>query len=151
MSQVRTSSPDQTSNEGRTVNVDVIAERSPGNGGVTFSLQSHLADDDGRLVFDQDRDEMRKLDYYLIEFDLDDRTGLNLQFAPRKEDAFWVLMGADESDVPPCPEEPSYSDEIHVVDVQQRKLTVRNENNRVAKFAYSLGFVKGDGSHVRFE
>ena len=101
------------SSEGRTVKVKVIAEPDANAGEVTFKLDSELKDDEDRLVFDQDRDEMRKLDYYLVEFELDDRTDLDLQFAPRKEDAFWVVMGRDDTTDPPCPKQPSHSDEIH--------------------------------------
>ena len=137
------------SSEGRTVKVKVIAEHDAGE--VTFKLDSELKDEEDRLVFDQDRDEMRKLDYYLVEFELDDRTGLDLQFAPRKEDAFWVVMGPDDRTDPPCPKQPSNSAEIHAVDVDKHTLTVRNENNTIAKFAYSLGFVTGHGREVRFD
>jgi hypothetical protein len=137
--------------EGHTVQVYVIAESGPTPGSVTFKLDSDLTDDKDELVFDQDRDDMRKLDYYLIEFNLVDRTGLRLQFAPSKQDAFWVIMGSDDTTSPPCPKAPSYSDEIYAIDVDKDKLTVRNENNTIAKFAYSLGFVKGDGSAVRMD
>lgn len=142
---------DQVSNEGRTVKVDVIAEPGATLGDVTFRLNSELKNDDDQLVFDQNRDEMRKLDYYLVEFELDDRTDLDLRFATRKKDAFWVVMGPDGATDPPYPKQPSYSDEIRAVDVDKRKLTVRNENNTVAKFAYSLGFVTRDGRKVRFD
>lgn len=142
---------DEVTSEGQIVEVDVIAEPGPTAGSVTFRLDSDLKDETDELIFDQDRDAMRKLDHYLIEFNLVDRTDLDLQFAPSKRDAFWVIMGPDGTTNPPCPREPSYSEEIYAVDVSRRRLTVRNENNRVAKFTYSLGFLKGDGSHVRFE
>jgi len=131
--------------------VDVIAEPGATLGEVTFRLNSQLKDDENQLVFNQDRDEMRKVDYYLVEFKLDDRTDLGLQFTPRKKDAFWVVMGPDGGADPAYPKQPSYSDEIYAVHVDKHNLRVRNENNRVAKFAYSLGFLTRDGSEVRFD
>ncbi len=138
------------SNKDHTVKVDVIAEPGAALGDVIFRLNSELKNDEEQLVFDQDRDEMRKLDDDPVEFELDDRTDLDLQFA-RKKDAFWVVMGPDSTTDPPYPKQPSYSDEIYAVDVDKHKLTVRNENNTVAKFAYSLGFVTRNGSKVRFD
>lgn len=151
MTDTKSTQPEQALGMGRTVDVDVIAELDPETKEVSFRLDSDLKDDDDELVFDQNRDEMRKPDYYLVEFNLVDRTGLGLRFTPSTKDAFWVNMGPDDRDSPPCPTTPSYSEEIRAVDVSKKKLTVRNENNTVAKFTYSLGFLTSDGNDLRFD
>lgn len=151
MTDTKSAQPEQALGESRTVDVFVIAELDSKTNDVSFRLDSDLKDDDDELVFDQNRDEMRKPDYYLVEFNLVDRTGLGLRFTPSTKDAFWVNMGPDDKANPPCPLEPSYSDEIRAVDVDRDKLTVRNENNAVAKFTYSLGFLTSDGGAVRFD
>jgi len=139
--------------KGRPVRVDVIAESGPSPGEVKFRLDSELieGEDDGGLIFDQDRDDMRKLDYYLVEFHLVDKTRLGLRFATDKKDAFWVVTGPVDGPSPPCPTKPSYADEIHAINVQRGRLIVRNENNTVANFTYSLGFLTREGTAVRFD
>lgn len=139
--------------EGRPVRVDVTAELDPLRK-VVFKLDSELIegdDDGGGLIFDQDRDEMRKHDYYLVEFILKDRTHRGLRFAPDLKDAFWVATGPIEKAPPVCPTKPSYDGEIHAIEVSDKTLTVRNENNTVVNFAYSLGFIARDGSAIRLD
>jgi hypothetical protein len=139
--------------KGRPVRVDVIAESDPSSGEVRFRLDSELieGEDDGGLIFDQDRDDMLKLDYYLVEFKLVDRTRLGLRFSPDKKDAFWVVTGPVDAPNPPCPTTPSYTEEIHAIDVERGRLIVRNENNTVANFTYSLGFLTREGKAIRFD
>lgn len=141
-----------TPGEAKPVRVDIIVERDSSNG-LKFKLDSELieGDDDGGLIFDQDRDEMRKLDYYLVEFVLKDRSGRGLTFAPDLKNAFWVSTAPIDAPSPPCPEAPSFDEEIHAIDVSAHTLTVRNENNTIVNFAYSLGFVSRDGSAVRLD
>lgn len=139
--------------EARPVRVDVFAERDP-SGGIRFRLDSELIegnDDGGGLVFDQDRDEMRKPDYYLVEFILKDRSGHGLKFAPDIKEAFWISSAPVDEPSPVCPKAPSFDEEIHAIDVRPHTLTVRNENNRIVNFAYSLGFVDKDGQPVRLD
>lgn len=144
----------QAAGEGRPVKVAVTAERDPITDEVRFKLDSDLIegeDDGGGLVFDQNRDDMWKIDYYIVEFDLDDRTGRGLRFAPDKDEAFWVNTGPVDAPSPPCPTTPSFSDEIHALAVDGCKLIVRNENNTIANFSYSLGFVTEDGNQIRLD
>lgn len=96
------------------------------------------------LVFNKDNDyingkKMTKQDYYLIEFNLIDQTGLNLGFAPNPIHALWVQFGT-ASNPPPCPTSACYSDEFFAVCVDQggKKLTVRNEDSNVADFSFTL-------------
>lgn len=153
MTDTRSRRPSTVPAKGRPVKVDVIADLDPSSGEVAFRLDSELIDgeNDGGLIFDQDRDDMRKLDYYLVEFNLVDRTRLGLRFAPGKKDAFWVVTGPIDGPNPPCPTRPSYADEIHAINVGRGRLVVRNENNTVANFTYSLGFLTREGSAVRFD
>jgi hypothetical protein len=146
--------PIQVTSEGRTVAVYVIAKPGPTPDSVTFRLDSDLIDgndETDELVFDQDRDDMLKLDYYLVEFKLVDRTRLGLRFSPDKKDAFWVVTGPVDAPNPPCPTTPSYTEEIHAIDVERGRLIVRNENNTVANFTYSLGFLTREGKAIRFD
>ena len=74
----------------------------------TFKMSSHLKQGD-ELVFDKfSVNGMRKRDYYVIEFDLDDiRTRSCLP--PGSRVAFWVnsdpTMDPECGDEPPCPSE----------------------------------------------
>ena len=128
--------------KGWTFKVEITAEPGP-----TFKMSSHLKQGD-ELVFDKSSvNGMRKRDYYVIEFDLDDDSGLDLAFHPDPRVAFWVnsdpTMDPECSDEPPCPSEASYCDEIFAICVDDDELKVRNEDKTKAKFSFSLGFVKG--------
>jgi len=139
--------------EGRPVRVAVHAELDSFDK-VTFRLDSELIegeDDGGGLIFDQDRDEMRKHDYYLVEFALKDRTRRGLKFAPDIKEAFWVKTGPIDEAAPPCPTSPSYDEEIHAIKVDDDTLIVRNENNTIVNFAYSLGFLARNGNMLRLD
>ena len=80
-----TSEAAEMESKGHPVKVRVIAERDKASGEVRFTLDSHLKEDED-LVFDQDRDDMRKHDHYLVEFDLVDRTGLGDHGRRRQSD-----------------------------------------------------------------
>ncbi len=75
--------------------VKVIAKAGLPNGKVVeFELQSNLIDPfSGLLVFNKTNNAIKKKDYYLIDFDLEDHTGLNLMFNPNPMKALWVAMG----------------------------------------------------------
>src|SRR5690349_12936467 len=47
----------------------------------------------GNLVFNKKNDQMPKRDYYLVDFVLEDHTGLDLRFDPNPMQAFWVVLG----------------------------------------------------------
>ncbi len=130
--------------EGKTFKVEVKAK--PAKDGdppekLQFSLESDLKKDrtTDELVFDKSKNNMKKADHYLIEFDLDDKSGLSLRFAPNPMEAFWVKMDSTE-----CPKAASYSNEVYAVGIDKsgEKLTVRNEDSRCAMFAYALRFLK---------
>ena len=130
--------------KGWTVHVDVIVEDPlPGDppDQVRFSLDSKLKGPNGALVFNKTNDGMKKVDYYLVEFDLVDKSSLDLSFAPNPMVAFWVNWNSQS-----CPNGACYSHEIYAVGVDEqhgKKLLVRNEDNSIVDFAFSLGFLKG--------
>jgi hypothetical protein len=120
---------------------------------IEWKLESSLKGHDDYLVFDKTKDHMPKRDYYLIEFDLVDRTGLNLKFQPNPVHAFWVATG-DEYDPPECPQTASYSPTIYAIcdDPDGKSLTVRNDDLTRQYFRFSLGFVGDpDGREYRYD
>ena len=122
----------------------------PGNP-IEWRIDSKLKARNGYLVFNKSDDQMPKKDHYLIEFDLQDFTGLNLQFQPNPMDAFWVAMGDDKTP-PPCPRSASYSDQIYAIgdDVNGQSLTIRHDDRDIQYFAYSLGLIGDpDGTEYR--
>lgn len=135
--------------------VKVVAKPGPAGGkAVEFDLQSNLKDPaTGLLVFNKSNNGMRKKDYYLVDFDLDDHTTLNLRFNPNPMKALWVAMG-DAMSAPPCPATASYCGDIYAtsVDDNGNKMTVRNDDPKWQYFTFSLGFV-GDpeDSEYRFD
>src|SRR5438045_3496163 len=77
---------------------------------IEWHLESSLKDPEtGYLVFDKNKDQMPKQDYYLIEFSLQDHSGLNLRFKSNPSNAFWVVLG-DDKEPPPCPRESAHSE-----------------------------------------
>ena len=110
-----------------------------------WSMDSDVKVGHEKLEFDKNKQNgMKKQDYYLIEFKLKDHSGLNLRFAPNPSVAFWVNWNSQD-----CPEGACYCDEVYAVCVDQEdgdKMIVRNEDDTIADFAFSIGFLKG-GSH----
>ena len=110
---------------------------------IQWVIESKLRDPNtGNLVFNKEHDHMPKRDYYLIDFELHDASGLELRFQPNPMNAFWVAMG-DREYMPPCPSSAAYSDQIYAIcdDTNGRVLTVRNDDMDQRLFSYSLNFV----------
>ena len=121
------------------------------SGEYRFRPESELWNDlEEELVFEKGKHGMRKQDYHLIEFLLDDQTGDGLKFPSTPHDAMWVTEGADRANRK-CPDMNTVSnyevmEPICVTDDQSR-LIIRNDNPRVEKWAFTLNFVKrGDDS-----
>lgn len=122
---------------------------------VDFELQSNLIDPkNGELTFNKSNDGMGKSDYYLLTFQLDDKTTKNLRFEPNPMKALWVSMG-DAMNPPPCPTSASYCEDIFAVLVDQndgKSMVVRNNDAKVQYFTFSLGFIGDpDDSEYRFD
>ena len=135
----------------KTFKVTVVAKPGTGINPIDFSLDSNLKQG-GHLVFNKSDDGMKKADYYLIEFDLDDRTSLGLVFDPNPMDAFWVSMG-DNVAPPPCPATAAYSEQIYAIidDPNGRSLTIRNNDDDHQYFSFSLGFIDEHGTAYRYD
>jgi hypothetical protein len=123
-----------------------ITATKDGAGAYHFQPRSDLWNEAGEeLVFHKDQHGMRKQDYHLIEFVLDDRTGDGLKFPQVPHDAMWVTEGADRASRK-CPDRHTVSDysvmePICVCDGEGR-LIVRNDNPRKEDWAFTLNFVK---------
>jgi hypothetical protein len=110
---------------------------------IQWVIESKLRDPQtGNLVFNKNNDHMPKRDYYVVNFELHDFSGLQLRFEPNPRDAFWVAVG-DRENMPPCPGSAAYSDQIYAIcdDTGGMKLTIRNDDLDQVLFSYSLGFV----------
>lgn len=125
--------------------VSVAATKAP-NGETVFQPASEVWNDsDNSLHFHKDRHGMRKADYHLVEFVLDDRTGDGLKFPSVPHDAMWVAE-VEDSQHPSCPDKDTKSDydvlePICVCD-EGRRLVVRNDNPRAQTWSFTLNFVK---------
>lgn len=115
-------------------------------GEATFAPSSDLwSEERGHLHFDKDAHDMRKQDFHLIEFVLDDRTGEHLRFPPNPHDAMWVAK-VDDARNPICPDETTRSD-YEVIDPicvcdEGHRLIVRNDNPRAEAWAFTLNLMK---------
>lgn len=125
--------------------VSVVATKAA-DGQTRFQPSSDLWDDsDDSLHFHKDRHGMRKADYHLVEFILDDKTGDQLRFPAVPHDAMWVAE-VEDPQRPTCPDKDTKSnydvlEPICVCDGGNR-LLVRNENPREEAWSFTLNFVK---------
>ena len=139
--------------EGKMFQVTVRADPGEGTEPVKFSFESPLKNEQNdHLVFYKNRDKMKRSEFYLIDFRLDDQSGLGLRFEPNPCHAFWVAMGNNVGP-PDCPQEASYSETIFVVHSDPRgdSILVRNDDDEPQFFRFSLGFVDRDGKPHRFD
>jgi hypothetical protein len=92
---------------------------------------------------------MRKQDYHLIEFVLDDRTGDQLRFPDAPHDAMWVARVEDMANAL-CPgkETPNDYEVLEPICVCDNglRLIVRNENPRKEQWSFTMNFVKAGQS-----
>jgi hypothetical protein len=129
-----------------------------GSGEVLLEPESDLWNGSRKFDFHKDKHGMRKQDYHLIEFVLDDRSGDGLRFPDSPHDAMWVERVNDPDDSR-CPNNESASDyevvePICVCD-GGRRLIVRNDNPKEEAWSFTLNFRKraADGStaHVQWD
>jgi len=127
--------------------VTVTASKS-GDGTIGFHGSSPVWDgSEAHFAFHKDHHGMKKHDYHLIEFVLDDDTGEGLRFPSAPHEAMWVAK-VENADHPVCPDGETASDysvidPICVCDGGKR-LIVRNDNPREEHFSFTLNFIKGD-------
>jgi hypothetical protein len=140
---------DQTMTHGKQCKVRVTATSDPQEPqGVKFDFTSAKKNSRGRLEFDKKVDNMPKADFYQVEFDLDDQTGMDLRFPSNAKDAMWTSDGS-QNGVPSCPESAHHNDEFRATGVlgNGKKLTVRNEDSKVENIAFTLRFLP-DGKYA---
>lgn len=119
------------------------------DGAIQFSGDSPLWDEsNGHFAFHKDQHGMRKQDYHLVEFVLDDKTGEQLRFPSSPHDAMWVAK-VDDPDHPICPDQSTAKDydviEPMCVCDDGRRLIVRNDNPREEHYSFTLNLERGDG------
>jgi hypothetical protein len=122
------------------------------DGAIQFRGDSPLWDhSEGLFAFHKDRHGMRKHDYHLIEFVLDDESGVGLHFPSAPHDAMWVTK-VDDPEHPVCPDSSTPSD-YDVIDPMcvcdgGRRLIVRNDNPSEEHWSFTLNFEKSGESPV---
>jgi hypothetical protein len=120
------------------VNVDVVVTASPNDpAGVKFDLSSDLGSS-SKLTFKND-----KHPGFDVHFNIVDKDGTGCLFMSDPQDAMWVQK-IDPGMPDPCPTSPSYWDQFEAKSVQKgnTRLEVRNHNQYVQEFAFSLRFTK---------
>lgn len=105
-------------------------------------------DDDRRvkldkLIFDKKKDGLYKIGWYVVEFTLERPRGSDLRFHEDIDEIFWIGPPVGKAC---CPEPYSRHDPITAVRVSDRKIKVRNPDNRREDLAFALGFQDGDDS-----
>ena len=125
-----------------------------GSGKAQFDPKSDLWNGSGKLAFHKDKHAMRKQDYHLIEFVLDDRTGDGLRFPSSPHDAMWVERVNDPSN-PRCPSSAADSDysviEPMCVCDEGQRLIVRNNNPKEEDWSFALNLLNSGGEQVRWD
>lgn len=118
----------------KNVNVGVIITQ--GKNGLEYALQSNLGGKD-KMKFENGK----KSDYWLIAFDIDDQSGLDLVFPDDISKAMWVKQLVDPAD--PCPAPNSYLPgvfEATKVINKNKTLVVKNYNQVVETLSFCLRF-----------
>jgi hypothetical protein len=102
----------------------------------------------GQLYFNKDNEsvngeKMKKPDYFLIEFALDDQTtAKNLCVPANPLDAAWICTPR-QSNPPICPKTPCYDSDIFVsaVDAENNTITIYNPDMIKESFQFTLRFL----------
>ncbi len=117
-------------------NVDVGVIITQGEKGLEYALESALGGKD-KMKFENDK----KGDYFLISFNIDDQSGLDLVFPNDIGAAMWVKQLTDPSN--PCPAPGSYLPglfEATKVKNQNKTLMVKNFNPKIETLSFALRF-----------
>lgn len=121
------------------VDVDVIAiEDSSAPHGVRFELSSGIGTPN-KLTFKNQGGSPG----FLVNFNLSDPSNTGCKFVHQKEDAMWVRI-IDPQTPDPCPRCAMHWDQFKAqsVNTNDTQLVVRNLNEYVQDFAFSLRFTK---------
>jgi hypothetical protein len=129
----------------RTIRIEVFPDHSAEHG-IDFRMY-----DSANAEPDQAVDELvfskagaKKEDYHKITFRLENTKGTNVKFAPKKDDALWVVEG-DSKNRPACPKrKPSKKPSgktLRAITVDDYELVAHNNNNDECEFSFALGVV----------
>lgn len=124
----------------------VLITASLEDGRVQFTAVSDIwHTQDQALRFHKDQHGLKKQDFHLVEFTIDDKSGKGLRFPAAPHDAIWVtrIEGAGKT---ACPDKTTGSnyDVLEPVCVTDdgKRLFVRNGNPQREQWAFTLNFVK---------
>ena len=122
------------------VTVTVRADQDAGSGGIVWSYDCQFQPP-GKGVNHGDRMHIKGTDPAEITFDLDDHTGLGLQFRGSGTDAIWITEG------PGCPGAPGDGNGEFSIDPKpaNKRLSITDQNSRESEFHYRLWFDSRDG------
>ena len=103
-----------------------------------LSKDGNVIGPDHVIVFNKYKDNMKKTDYHLIKFEIDEFDDSPLRFVPSEKDVMWVQEGTT------CPEE--YCELpgviwVHKVHPQGKWIEVINMNMTKLRFQFTLNFV----------
>lgn len=126
--------------------------------GYSFSL------DDGKggaadLVFNKDDvNGMKKNDYFVVRFDLENQDGANLVFAKDREVVLWACPLSLADPTTHCPPDNSYMETTFYVHpskkIQDKRLYVINTDMENEQFAFAFNFLNKDDAgkkYVKFD
>lgn len=122
--------------------------------GYSFAL------DDGKggaadLVFNKDHvNGMKKNDYFVVRFDLENQDGANLVFAKDREVVLWACPLSQADPVTKCPPNNSYMETTFYVHpskkIQDTKLYVINTDMECEEFAFAINFLDTDSPGKKY-
>lgn len=96
------------------------------------------------LVFNKDKVQgMKKVDFFVITFTLDDQTTANdLEVPPNPMDAIWICTPR-QIDPPVCPNMPVYDQQIYALSTNPsgKSFVVRNEDRTIEPFMFAVRFL----------
>jgi hypothetical protein len=101
------------------------------------------------LVFNKTKDNMKKDEFYDIQFTLVNTDGLKLEFKQDVQDVMWVAKG-NKSSPPGCPKNQVGDAEFTVTNVTANTLDVTNTDLDECKFKFVLNFID-TGNHNKAE
>ena len=122
----------------------VLVTISRDDGQFRFTANSDIWHEDSQaLQFHKDRHGLKKQDYHLVEFVIEDKSGEGLKFPSAPHDAIWVTKIESEAICPDHTIASNYDvlEPICVADDGQR-LLVRNTNPQREQWAFTLNFVR---------
>jgi len=135
--------------------VKIEASRNA-NGEIEFEMKEGGGPDTEILVFNKNKDNIPKSEFYEVEFELKNQTatpqnpGTNLEFVtpPNPVPVMFLSKGSDKH-LPKCPKGPSSTSDgqISVTGVTPTKLTVQNKDENECFYKFVLNFVDRDNNN----